>query len=127
MKPKPCAAAIVAITLIGCSAQNVRPVVDKYRTDMVAYERDLKECQSLAEHENPVAKAMIGALVVGAAGAAMGAALGAPSGNSDYGAQTGAAMGAGMGAGAAGSESANTMRGIVYNCMRQRGYVPLDG
>ena len=126
MKAKPCTTALVAISMIGCSAQNVRPVVDKYRTDMVAYERDLKECQSLAEHENPVAKAMLSALIVGAAGAAMGAAIGAPSGNADYGAKTGAAMGAGMGAGAAGSESANTMRRIVYNCMRQRNYVPLD-
>lgn len=127
MKRKAGSALAVVLALTGCSAQNVRPVVDTYRTDMVAYDRDLKECQSLAEHENPVAKAMIAALVVGAAGAAMGAAIGSPSGNADYGAKAGAAMGASAGAAQGGADSARTMKGIVYNCMRQRGYVPLDG
>ena len=116
-----------AVLLIGCSAQNIRPVVDSYNVDMAKYEKDLAECQSLAEHENPVGKALASALVAGALGAATGAALGAPTGNAGYGAQVGAAAVGVAGGAAGGAESARTMKGIVYNCLRARGYNPLDG
>lgn len=116
-----------AAVLVGCSAQNIRPVVDSYNVDMNKYQKDLAECQTLAEHENPVGKALASALLAGAIGAATGAALGAPTGNSGYGAQVGATAAGVAGGAAGGAESARTMKGIVYNCLRARGYNPLDG
>jgi len=117
-----CALALLA-TLAGCALPV--PVIDpaSIHNDH-AYKSELFDCQTIA-YENipdPIAQALVGAVISGLAGAAGGAAGGAVWGNAGRGAAIGGAIGAPIGAVMSGADAETNRKTIVANCMAGRGY-----
>ena len=110
-----------------------RPVVDSYRTDMAAYDGDLRQCVTIAQQaeaeyqrktrEQREANAVTGLLV----GALIGAAVGSADGNAGDGAIVGGSFGLLEGS-LADSEydPHKSPRMIVDRCMKNRGYTILS-
>ena len=110
--------ALLAISVIGCASY--LPVADLKGVDQMAYEKDLKECQALAEEVNPTGKAIAGAV----AGAVVGALLGSVGGGrmAGVGAQAGLVAGGATGA----ANGAGGQINVVRNCLTGRGYRVLN-
>ena len=110
-----------------------RPVVDSYRTDMAAYDADLRQCVSIAQRaeaeyerksrEQRDARAVTGLLV----GAVIGAVIGSADGNAGDGAVIGGSFGLLEGT-LADSEydPHKSPLMIVDRCMKSRGYTILS-
>jgi uncharacterized protein YcfJ len=113
-----------AMLLVGCAADQYRPIVDPVSIhDRSEYERDIRDCQAFARRVDPAASAAQNAVAGAILGALIGAAIGDRGSYARYGATVGAANGAA--AGAAGAQV--TQVRIIQNCMTGRGYVVLDG
>ncbi|NIQ02343.1 MAG: hypothetical protein GWM98_19725 [Nitrospinaceae bacterium] len=117
---------IAAFLFTGCASQTGwRPTVDAYNDPNAAnIERDMQECQRLAEQASggTAKETGKGALVGGAIGAAAGAAIGAAVGSPGKGAAIGAAAG-GIGGGTKEGLSAEEQYKRAFkNCMRNRGH-----
>lgn len=111
------------ILLSACAAQtSQRVVVDPQGVDMGRYNRDLSDCEYLADQSGSTGqKAATGAVV----GAVVGGLLGAAVGNSDT-AQAGAGAGALIGGVGATGQTLQDKDSVVKNCMRGRGYRVLN-
>jgi hypothetical protein len=101
--------------LAGCASD---PIIDTRNVDMVQYEKDLADCEQVAEQVDTGGKAAKSA----AAGAAVGAALGAIWGDVGSSAAAGAVSGGSGGLLSADEEKAR----VVKNCLRNRGYAILN-
>jgi outer membrane lipoprotein SlyB len=111
--PAICLAA--TLTLMACAS---KPIVDTYNIDMVQYEKDLAQCEEVAEQ---VASGEITASSA-AFGAGVGTAYGVVGGNVGSAAATGAISG-----GAGGLlKSDNETAKVTKNCLRYRGYAVLN-
>jgi outer membrane lipoprotein SlyB len=108
-------ALIAAVFLSACAS---KPIVDTYNTDMVQYEKDLAECEHIAEQ---VATGEITAKSA-AFGAGVGAAYGVIGGD------VGNAAAAGAVSGGAGGllKSDNEKARVTKNCLSYRGYAVLN-
>ena len=109
---------LAAVAVVGCAGKN-KPVIDPAGVDMVQYEKDLAECEQIAQQVEQKAgeQAVGGALITGAIGAVLGGSDGAAKG-----AGVGAIGGAARGARETGRERAT----VVKNCLRNRGYAVLN-
>lgn len=113
-----------AILLVGCAADQYRPIVDPVSIHNPSqYERDIRDCQAYAHRVDPAASAAQNAV----AGAILGALIGAAIGDRGYYARYGATVGAANGAAAGAAGAQMTQVRIIQNCMAGRGYVVLDG
>jgi len=99
----------------GCAS---KPIVDTYNVDMVQYERDLAQCEEIAEQ---VASGEITAKSA-AFGAGVGAAYGVIGGDIGTAAATGAVSGGAGGLLKQDNEKAK----VTKNCLRYRGYAVLN-
>ncbi|MDJ0776855.1 MAG: glycine zipper family protein [Gammaproteobacteria bacterium] len=116
---KSCALLVLAsLAATGCATSS-KPVIDPAGVDMVQYEKDLGECEQIAQQVEQKAgeQAAGGALVTGAIGAVLGGSDGAAKG-----AGVGLIGGAAKGAGATTRERDQ----VVKNCLRNRGYSVLN-
>jgi hypothetical protein len=106
---------LLGLTLVSCAS---KPIVDTYNVDMVQYEKDLAQCEEIAEQ---VASGEITAKSA-AFGAGVGAAYGVVGGD------VGNAAAAGGISGAAGGmlKSDNEKARVTKNCLRHRGYAVLN-
>lgn len=106
---------LLPVTLVSCAS---KPIVDTYNVDMVQYEKDLAQCEEIAEQ---VASGEITAKSA-AFGAGVGAAYGVVGGD------VGNAAAAGGISGAAGGmlKSDNEKARVTKNCLRHRGYAVLN-
>ena len=104
-----------ALLLSSCAS---KPIVDTYNVDMVQYEKDLAQCEEIAEQ---VASGEITAKSA-AFGAGVGAAYGVVGGD------VGNAAAAGAISGGAGGllKSDNEKARVTKNCLRHRGYAVLN-
>jgi outer membrane lipoprotein SlyB len=108
--------ALTAAVLISACAS--KPIVDTYNTDMVQYQRDLADCENVAEQ---VESGKITGKSA-AFGAGVGAAYGVIGGDIGSAAATGAVTG-----GAGGLlKSDNEKAKVTKNCLRHRGYAVLN-
>ena len=108
-------ALIAAVFLAACAS---KPIVDTYNTDMVQYEKDLADCEHIAEQ---VATGEITAKSA-AFGAGVGAAYGVIGGDI-----CNAAAGGAVSGGAGGLlKSDNEKAKVTKNCLRHRGYAVLN-
>lgn len=105
------------VLLVGCAA-HPDPIIDTKGVNLVAYQRDLTECQSYAE-QVPVAA---GVAKGSAAGAAYGAAIGAIRGDIGQAAGVGAVSGGAW----SGLEADREKQQVVKRCLRGRGYRVLN-
>jgi len=105
----------LAFLLVSCAS---KPIVDTYNVDMVQYEKDLAQCEDIAEQ---VASGEITAKSA-AFGAGVGAAYGAVGGSVGTGAATGAVTGTAGGLLKSDDEKAR----VTKNCLRHRGYAVLN-
>ena len=133
----PCVVLVTLLALGACGRHDrladYRPVVDSYRTDMAAYDGDLRQCVTIAQgaeaeyqrknREQREANAVTGLLV----GALIGAAVGSADGNAGDGAIIGGSFGL-LEGGLADSEydPHKSPRMIVDRCMKNRGYTILS-
>ena len=91
---------VVLLLATGCASTYRPPVDPTFAADHARYQKDLHECEQIAESysedtgEEALKKGGIGALAGAALGAAVGAATGAPGTGAAIGATTGAAAGA---------------------------------
>ena len=130
-------AAFGLLALAACGGHDrladYRPVVDSYRTDMAAYDDDLRQCVTIAQQaeaeyarksrEARDAGAVAGLLV----GAVIGAVIGSTDGNAGDGAVIGGTLGLLDGALAASRyDPHKSPRMIVDRCMKNRGYTILS-
>jgi len=108
--------ALAAAALISACAS--KPIVDTYNTDMVQYQKDLADCETIAEQVET-------GKITGksaAFGAGVGAAYGVIGGDIGNAAATGAVSG-----GAGGLlKSDNEKAKVTKNCLRYRGYAVLN-
>jgi hypothetical protein len=109
------AAAIVALLTTACGS---KPIIDTKNVDMVQYEKDLADCEEIAEQ---VASGEI-TLKSTAFGAGVGGAYGAIDGDVGKSAARGAVAGAAGGILKADNETSR----VVKNCLRHRGYAVLN-
>jgi hypothetical protein len=98
-----------------------RVVIDPKGIDQAAYERDLAECNTLAENAGKTGSAGKGAL----GGAVIGGAIGGILGNRTSAARLGGVGAVVGGARGAGQEGGNKDQ-ILKNCMSGRGYRVLN-
>jgi len=111
--------AVVSLVFVSGCAHRTNVVVDPAGVDMQAYQRDLNECQQLAQQVDPKAgKGAVG-------GAVVGAAVGAVVGNRTT-AKKGAAVGAVGGTARGGAATRAERDQVVKNCMRNRNYSVLN-
>jgi uncharacterized membrane protein len=129
MKKKVMLPVILSGLLLTACAQmgGYTPVVDTRVNSPKAnanLNRDLQECQALAEQVsgNTAKRAGIGAGVGALGGAAAGAAIGAIGGNPGAGAAIGAVTGVIGGAAQQGISSDSEYKNAYNNCMRGRGH-----
>jgi len=102
--------------LLGSCAS--KPIVDTYNIDTAQYEKDLAQCEEIAEQ---VASGEITAKSA-AFGAGVGAAYGVVGGNVGNAAATGAISGTAGGL----LKSDNEKAKVTKNCLRHRGYAVLN-
>ncbi len=109
---------LAGMAVAGCAGKS-GPVIDPAGVDMVQYEKDLAECEQIAQQVEQKAgeKAVGGALVTGAIGAVLGGSDGAKKG-AGVGLIGGAARGSG--------ETSRERDKVVKNCLRNRGYAVLN-
>lgn len=106
---------LLAMTAASCAS---KPIVDTYNVDMVQYEKDLAQCEEIAEQ---VASGEITAKSA-AFGAGVGAAYGVVGGDVGNAAAVG-----GISGGAGGLlKSDNEKAKVTKNCLRHRGYAVLN-
>jgi hypothetical protein len=106
------------ILVSAVSACASKPIVDTYNVDMVQYQKDLTQCEEIAEQ---VASGEITAKSA-AFGAGVGAAYGVVGGNVGNAAATGAVSGTAGGL----LKSDNEKARVTKNCLRYRGYAVLN-
>ena len=109
---------LTGLTISGCAGKS-GPVIDPAGVDMVEYEKDLAECEKIAQQVEQKAgeQGLGGALVTGAIGAVIGGSDGA---------KKGAGIGF-IGGAAGGARETNRERAtVVKNCLRNRGYAILN-
>ena len=107
---------LFAVTVLsGCAS---KPIIDSYNVDMVQYEKDLADCEEIAEQVEA------GKMTASSAafGAGVGAAYGAISGDVGQSAATGAVTGGSAGI----LKSDNEKAKVTKNCLRHRGYAVLN-
>lgn len=107
--------AMATVVATGCAT---KPIIDTYNVDMVQYEKDLAQCEQVAEQ---VATGTITAKSA-AFGAGVGAAYGVIGGDVGSAAATGAVAGGSGGLLKADDEKAM----VTKNCLRHRGYAVLN-
>ena len=105
----------MALLLAACAS---KPIVDTYNVDMVQYEKDLAQCEDIAEQ---VESGKITAKSA-AFGAGVGAAYGVIGGDIGNAAASGAVTGGAGGLLKQDNEKAN----VTKNCLRYRGYAVLN-
>ena len=105
-----------ALPLLAACASG--PIIDPKGVDMVQYEKDLADCETVAQQVATGEKVGKSA----ALGAAVGTVIGAIYGNAGDGAATGAIDGGTAGGVDADREKAQ----VVRNCLRNRGYKVLN-
>jgi hypothetical protein len=108
-------ALIPALFVAACAS---KPIIDTYNVDMVQYEKDLADCEHIAEQ---VESGKITAKSA-AFGAGVGAAYGVIDGDVGGSAATGAVAG---GAGGLLKQDNEKAR-VAKNCLRHRGYAVLN-
>lgn len=114
--------AALPLSLFGCAYQDTqRVVVDPQGVDMARYQRDLADCEYLADNNGTGQKVATGAV----AGAVVGALLGAATGNHETAAKA-AGVGAIVGGAGMAGQGVQDKDMIVKNCMRGRGYRVLN-
>ena len=103
------------LLLAACAS---KPIVDTYNVDMVQYEKDLADCEHVAEQVES------GKMTASSAafGAGVGAAYGVIGGNVGTAAATGAVTGGAGGLLKQDEEKAK----VTKNCLRYRGYAVLN-
>jgi hypothetical protein len=109
---------VLVLTAIVISACASKPIIDTYNVDMVQYEKDLADCEQVAE------QVATGTLTAKSAafGAGVGAAYGVIGGDVGGAAATGAVAGGSGGLLKADNEKAK----VTKNCLRNRGYAVLN-
>jgi outer membrane lipoprotein SlyB len=113
------------LALAGCAntGADVRPIVDTQGINQAQYERDLADCQNLAQQQSGAGES---AAKTAVGGAAVGGLIGLVTGGNG----TRIAQSAGVGAvigGATGAYSGNkAQEGIVKRCLTGRGYRVLN-
>jgi len=105
------------VLLVGCAA-HPDPIIDTQGVNLVAYQRDLADCQSYAEQVQVSAGVAKGS----AAGAAYGAAIGAIRGDIGQAAGVGAVSGGAW----SGLEADREKQRVVKRCLTGRGYRVLN-
>ena len=110
------AALVTAGLLLGACA--TPPIIDTHNVDMAQYEKDLADCEEIAE------QVQAGTLTAKSAafGAGVGAAYGVVGGDVGHAAATGAVTGGSGGLLKADNEKAK----VTKNCLRHRGYAVLN-
>ena len=108
----------IAFCVLLISACASRPIIDTQNVDMVQYEKDLENCEEVAEQ---VAAGEI-TLSSTAFGAGVGAAYGAIDGDVGRSAGRGAVAGASAGL----LKQDNEKSRVTKNCLRHRGYAVLN-
>lgn len=105
----------LALLLQACAS---KPIVDTYNIDMVQYEKDLAQCEDIAEQVES------GKITASSAafGAGVGAAYGVIGGNIGNAAAAGAVSGGAGGLLKQDNEKAK----VTKNCLRYRGYAVLN-
>jgi hypothetical protein len=108
-------ALIVAVLISACAS---KPIVDTYNTDMVQYQKDLADCEHVADQ--------VESGKITGKSAAFGAGAGAAYGV--IGGDIGAATATGAVTGGAGGllKSDNEKAKVTKNCLRHRGYAVLN-
>lgn len=121
-KAPPLLAALLGATLLasGC-ASTKRVVVDDKGIDQAAYQRDLAECDAIADQVSTGRDAAGGAV----GGAVIGGALGAIFGNSSTAGRM-AGGGAVVGGASQAGEAEREKGQVLRNCLRGRGYRVLN-
>jgi len=105
----------MCLLLPGCAS---KPIVDTYNLDMVQYQKDLAECEDIAEQ--------VESGKITASSAAFGAGVGAAYGVIGGGVGTGAATGAVTGGAGGLLKQDNEKARVAKNCLRYRGYAVLN-
>ena len=105
----------ICFLMSGCAS---KPIVDTYNVDMVQYQKDLAECQDIAEQ--------VESGKITASSAAFGAGVGAAYGVIGGGIGTGAATGAVTGGAGGLLKQDNEKAMVAKNCLRYRGYAVLN-
>ena len=108
-------ASLLVLLTAACAS---KPIIDTYNVNMAQYEKDLADCEQVAEQ---VATGQITAQSA-AFGATVGAANGLLWGDVGYGAANGAIIGGAGGLLRSGDEKSM----VTKNCLRHRGYVVLN-
>jgi len=109
---------VLAMTAFLGAACASKPIIDSYNVDMVQYEKDLADCELIAEQvESGKMTAKSAAF-----GAGVGAAYGVIDGDIGHSAATGAVAGGSGGMLKADNEKAK----VTKNCLRHRGYAVLN-
>lgn len=115
-------ATMTMLMLAGCQSDpHRRVIIDPKGVDQAAYERDLAECNTIAQQAKPGSSAWRGAL----GGAVIGGALGGVMGDSSTAARMGGA-GAVVGGASQAGEGYSERDQILRNCMIGRGYRVLN-
>jgi hypothetical protein len=109
---------VFLLLVLALSACASKPIVDTYNVDMVQYQKDLSQCEEIAQQ---VASGEITAKSA-AFGAGVGAAYGVVGGNVGNAAATGAVSGTAGGL----LKSDNEKARVTKNCLRYRGYAVLN-
>jgi hypothetical protein len=106
---------VITFVLVACAS---KPIIDTHNVDMVQYEKDLADCEQIAEQvETGKTTAKSAAF-----GAGVGAAYGVIDGDIGDAAATGAVAGGSGGLLKADNEKAR----VTKNCLRNRGYAVLN-
>ena len=110
--------AVLVLATVVTAACATKPIIDTYNVDMVQYEKDLAQCEQVAE------QVATGTLTAKSAafGAGVGAAYGVIDGDVGSSAATGAVAGGSGGLLKADNEKAR----VTKNCLRYRGYAVLN-
>jgi outer membrane lipoprotein SlyB len=109
---------VVLAASVFVSACASKPIVDTYNTDMVEYQRDLADCEHIAEQ--------VEAGTITAKSAAFGAGVGAAYGVIDGDIGNAAARGTVTGGAGGLLKSDNEKARVTKNCLRYRGYAVLN-
>jgi outer membrane lipoprotein SlyB len=118
---------LAVMACLGVTACATDPVVDHaYSRNPQNYNRDLADCNRIAEEQTtPVGTTVTRTAIGAAVGAVVGVATGAIVGAAGTGAAIGAVTGAGAGAVSGGLDTHSDRRTIVANCLRNRGHAVL--
>jgi len=110
---------LIALTVAALiSACASKPIVDTYNTDMVQYQKDLADCEHVAEQ--------VESGKITGKSAAFGAGVGATYGVIDGDIGSAAATGAVTGGAGGLLKSDNEKAKVTKNCLRYRGYAVLN-